>query len=79
VTKALEVRQVGRRVIESTLLASLQDDGTVAVLYGREELSLLISVLAGREPSSVRAARQMARDLEQLYEEAFGDCDRSRK
>lgn len=68
----MEVKKVRREVIESTLLTSLEDDGTVAVLYGREELTLVIDVLAGRSPP-FKAAKDLAADLERLWFEAFAE------
>ncbi len=70
-----EVRRVKREVIEQRLLASLVDDGKVAIVLSEDELSELIEII--REvrylPSSPWAAhsRIWVADLQQLLQESF--------
>ena len=64
------VVQTSRQVIEHKLLTALDDPATVAVLYSREDLDLLIPIL--RTTTNARA-NEMAAGLEQLRREAFGE------
>lgn len=64
-----KVIQSSRQVLERKLLTALEDEGTVAVLWTKADLDLLIPLL---RTSANRRADEMAAGLEQLRREAFG-------
>jgi len=66
--KELAVDRVPRQVIESRLLAALDDEDKVAIVCTKEDLTMLISSL-----NVVAGAKQleMARDLYELKQAAF--------
>ena len=68
-----EVVPAGRAVIESKLLTTLEDEGTVAVLYSEADLQILIHALDAYNSSGAGndRSREMLIGIAQLYQEAF--------
>lgn len=68
--RQLKVERSSREVIEGKLLASLEDGtGHVAIVCTKDDLDMLISVLAVRVSDR---PRQFRADLVRLRREAFG-------
>lgn len=70
-----QVVGTSREVIEGKLLAALQDEGTVAVLFTAEDLKIMILSLEQFAKSASQTDAQKSRSLSlgmaQLYQEAF--------
>ena len=61
------VHHTPRQVIEGKLLAALDDESKVAVLFSHEDLNVLIGNMRSKSPEAAR----MIKDLKQLRAVAF--------